>query len=215
MQNSTGQIEYDNILRFFKGIASAGAWLVFDEFNRLDPKILAFLSQIIIQIQNSIRKKVSSVHFDEAKIPLHFTAAVFITLNPGYAGRTELPMDLKNLFRSVSMVVPDAVFITEILLFSSGFKNAQELSRRVCSVQALANVLMQQASVVKFDFGLRAIKAIVGIAENLKQQVQNIWESDLPDIVNEDALDGVRYKSDQIIKDVQDEVDPLPESLVA
>ena len=107
----------------------------------------------------------SVVHFDQDKNPLNFAAAVFITLNPGYAGRTELPMDLKNLFRSVSMVVPDAVFISEILLFSAGFKNAQELSKRICSVQALANVLMQQASVVKFDFGLRAIKAIVGIAE--------------------------------------------------
>lgn len=64
------------------------------------------------------------VHFDADKIPLNFSAAVFITLNPGYAGRTELPMDLKNLFRSVSMVVPDALFITEILLFSAGFKNA-------------------------------------------------------------------------------------------
>ena len=126
----------------------------------------------------------STVHFDEANIPLSFTAAVFITLNPGYAGRTELPMDLKNLFRSVSMVVPDALFISEILLFSSGFKNAQELSKKVCSVQNLANVLMQQASVVKFDFGLRAIKAIIAIAENMKQQVQNIWDSDLPDIIN-------------------------------
>lgn len=108
------------------------------------------------------------VHFDADKIPLTFTAAVFITLNPGYAGRTELPMDLKNLFRSVAMVTPDVLFITEILLFSAGFKNAQELSKRICSVQSLANVLMQQASVVKFDFGLRAIKAIVGIAEQLK-----------------------------------------------
>lgn len=86
-----------------------------------------------------------------------------------------------------------------------------ELSKRVCSVQALANVLMQQASVVKFDFGLRAIKAIIGIAENLKQQVQNIWESDLPDIVNEDALDRVNWKSEQIIKDVQMDVDPMPD----
>ena len=82
-------------------------------------------------------------------------------------------------------------------------------------MQSTANVLMAQASVVKFDFGLRAIKAIIGIAENLKQQVQNIWESDLPDIVNEDALDRVPWKSDQIIKDVQDEVDPMPEDFVA
>ena len=97
------------------------------------------------------------------------SASVFITLNPGYAGRTELPMDLKNLFRSISMVVPDVTFITEILLFSAGFKNAQELAKKVISVQNLANILMSTSSVVKFDFGLRAIKAIVGIAENMKQ----------------------------------------------
>lgn len=123
-------------------------------------------------------------------------------------------MDLKNLFRSVSMVVPDAVFITEILLFSAGFKNAQELSKRICSVQDLANVLMQQASVVKFDFGLRAIKGIIGIAENLKQQVQNIWESDLPDIVNEDALERVHWQKEQIIAEVQNELDPSPEQFI-
>ena len=143
VQNSTGQIEYDSVLRFFKGIASAGAWLIFDEFNRLDPKILAMLSQIIILMQNQIRAKVSKIQFDADTLPLVHTASVFITLNPGYAGRTELPMDLKNLFRSVSMVVPDAVFISEILLFSAGFKNAQELSKRICSVQSLANILMQ------------------------------------------------------------------------
>jgi len=55
---------------------------------------------------------------------------------------------------------------------------------------------------VKFDFGLRAIKAIIAIAENLKQQVQNIWESDLPDIVNEDALELVRWKGPDIIADI-------------
>jgi dynein heavy chain len=75
------------------------------------------------------------VQLDETpKLNLNMNAAVFITLNPGYAGRTELPMDLKNLFRSISMVVPDATFITEILLFSAGFKNALELAKKVISV---------------------------------------------------------------------------------
>ena len=70
---------------------------------------------------------------------------------------------------------------------------------------------MQQASVVKFDFGLRAIKAIIAIAEQLKQQVQNIWESDLPDIINEDTMERVRWKGEHIIREVQDELDPDPE----
>ena len=158
------------MMRFFKGICAQGAWVVFDEFNRLSPIILTFLSQIIINIQNKIRERASFVTLDESgKLNLNMNASVFITLNPGYAGRTELPMDLKNLFRSISMVVPDATFITEILLFSAGFKNAQELAKKVISVQNLANILMSTSSVVKFDFGLRAIKAIVGIAENMKQ----------------------------------------------
>ena len=195
------------MLRFFKGISAAGAWVIFDEFNRLDAKVLNFLSIIIIQIQNSIRKGVQFVNFDDAKVPLVLGCAVFITLNPGYAGRTELPMDLKNLFRSVSMVVPDAVFITEILLYASGFKNASELAKKVISVQNLANVLMQQASVVKFDFGLRSVKAIIAIAENLKQQSQNIWESELPDIINDDAMEIVPYKPNQLISDVVSTID--------
>lgn len=189
IQNVSTSIEYENVLRFFKGIASSGSWVIFDEFNRLMPTILSFLSQVIINIQNAIRKKVAFVHLDDNKINLNFNCAVFITLNPGYAGRTELPMDLKNLFRSISMVVPDSFFITEILLFSAGFKNAQVLAKRVCEVQKLANILMAQASVVKLDFGLRAIKAIISIAENLKQQAQNIWESELPDLINDNSLD--------------------------
>ena len=74
---------------------------------------------------------------------------------------------------------------------------------------------MQQASVVKFDFGLRAIKAIVGIAEQLKQQVQNIWESDLPDIINEDTMERVHWKGEHIIKEVQDELDPDADAFIA
>lgn len=56
---------------------------------------------------------------------------IAISLNPGYAGRAELPQNLKNLFRSFSMVVPDYSLISEIILFSQGFSTAKKLSRKV------------------------------------------------------------------------------------
>lgn len=52
---------------------------------------------------------------------LKYNVGIFITFNPLYEARTELPINLQSLFRSVAMMVPDSGLISEIILLADGF----------------------------------------------------------------------------------------------
>jgi dynein heavy chain len=98
-------------------------------------------------------------------------------MNPGYAGRTELPENLKALFRSCAMVVPDIVLICENMLMSEGFDTARDLSKKFMCLYNLAKSLLSEQT--HYDWGLRAVKSVLRQAGKLKRADPNISEEEL------------------------------------
>lgn len=108
--------------QIFMGLSQSGAWGCFDEFNRIAIEVLSVISTQVKTILDAMKeKKPKFIFMEEGEINIQDTVGFFITMNPGYAGRTELPENLKALFRSCAMVVPDLVLICENMLMSEGF----------------------------------------------------------------------------------------------
>ncbi|KAM8851125.1 dynein beta chain, ciliary [Spinachia spinachia] len=166
--NCSEQMDYKSIGNIYKGLAQTGVWGCFDEFNRISVEVLSVVAVQVKTIQDAVRNKKQRFHFLGEEIELKPTVGIFITLNPGYAGRAELPENLKALFRPCAMVIPDFELICEIMLVAEGFIDARLLARKFISLYTLCKELLSKQD--HYDWGLRAIKSVLVVAGSLKRE---------------------------------------------
>jgi dynein heavy chain len=193
--NCSDQMNYQTMADIFKGLSQTGAWGCFDEFNRIPIEVLSVVATQVKSVLDAIvlyslpanreeqyQKEpagqppcvVGTFELMGDPVVLIPTVGFFITMNPGYAGRTELPENLKALFRSCAMIRPDLALICENMLLSEGFVKARPLSIKFVTLYFLAcDLLSPQAH---YDWGLRAVKSVLRVAGALKRSSPDIDE---------------------------------------
>ena len=198
--NCAPEMDYRTMGDIFKGLAASGSWGCFDEFNRLVPEVLSVCSvqyKCVIDAQkrkanmpgrgldyvdkegvkHEAIKNYKFVAADGVEMPLEEGCSGFITMNPGYIGRAELPESLKALFRPITVMVPDRQLIMENMLMAEGFVEAKMLAKKFASLYYLLEDMLSPQT--HYDWGLRAIKSVLVVAGSLLRAEEGQDESDV------------------------------------
>ncbi|KAJ9581293.1 hypothetical protein L9F63_023527, partial [Diploptera punctata] len=149
--NCSRGLNYVTMGKFLKGFASSGFWACFDEFNRIEIEVLSVVGQQILSISQAVRAGLDSVALEGLHLKLNPTCFICVTRNPHQTGCSQLPDNLKVLFRPVAMMVPDSTLISEISLYSYGFKNAAHFALKIVTLCKLCSAQLSSYNHYDYD----------------------------------------------------------------
>lgn len=151
-----------------------GAWCCFDEIHQIRIEVLSSLTQQILSIFSALAADSKTLAIGNKNITLVPTCGIFTTTQPSYNDNSNLPENLKSMFRTVSMIIPDYKLIAETILFGKGFKDAHNLANKVCVFFSFCKQLLSKQNY--YEFGLRGLIELIKYAEKYKQE--NLETSD-------------------------------------
>ncbi|KAL3100114.1 hypothetical protein niasHS_000725 [Heterodera schachtii] len=208
--NCDETFDFQAVGRILAGLCQVGAWGCFDEFNRLEERMLSAVSQQIQMIQETVRAGSDmKVDLVGKSLTVNPNMAIFITMNAGYSGRYNLPDNLEQLFCSFAMTSPNLWPIAEVMLFSQGFEYAQILGNKMALLFTLCKE--QLSNQCHYDFGLRALKYVLVSAGNIKRDaIQRFYDeaSQSGDGVGEQTMARQKLEQQMLIQSVCETLTP-------
>ena len=191
----------------------------FDEFNRLEERILSAVSEQVLTIQTGNKQNKKEIEILGKQVRLNSNVGIFVTMNPGYAGRSNLPDNLKQLFRAMAMTTPNKTLIAQVNLYNQGFISAERLASKVVFLFDLCKD--QLSSQPHYDFGLRSLKAVLACAGSMKrEEVTNIGAEKFGQLSEDEVAQNeqkilLRAIFDTLVPKLVAQDKPLMQSLIS
>lgn len=168
-------VSYDCIMRTLRGMISCGAWICFESFDRLRVELLSAIAQSLTRIRQAVSSSSKTVNLiDGCDLILNTCGYVCVSVDTERSGYTDLPDNLRILFRCTSMMTPDIERIAEIELFAGGFCHARDLAAKLAvGYKLLAEGLAEGR---RYNFGASSLRIVVATAIGMRRNFPNVSE---------------------------------------
>eukprot|EP00835_Amoeboradix_gromovi_P003948 NODE_282_length_11867_cov_0.266995.p1 type:complete len:2718 gc:universal NODE_282_length_11867_cov_0.266995:328-8481(+) len=152
--NCDATINYNDFKHSLLGVIASQQWGCFDEFNRLNVKVMGLISSELSLMLNAQYQRLKEVKYMDitVKVPSTITA---ITMNPSsklYGARNELPSVIRDIFKTILMENTDMYKILNNIIAHA------DLIRVLEYCVTLSHLLIKSPI---NEFGLRTLKPIL------------------------------------------------------
>ncbi|KAJ1151043.1 hypothetical protein NDU88_003830 [Pleurodeles waltl] len=196
----SSSVDVTALSRVLLGTAMDGCWSCFDDFHLLTQNAVSIFMYGAQTIYDSLKAKhpVSAL-LNEQEIAVDKNCNLFLTVHwqPGFQ---QLPGDVRALFRTVSLCVPDHTVLLRGKLTSLGFKSPKAIARRLQLIAELVREQLPEKCHHHFSF-----QSFLGVIQRAAQKRESEKASNNQSNRLE-AYDGGRTSRSSSITSVQQNI---------